>query len=298
MSIQIRELMPGFVGEVIGADLSKPLAQEDVLAIDQGMDRLAVLVFHGQNITDEQQLEFSLNFGEIERPDRKSNITQDKDRRIRADMADISNLNKEHQPLGRNDRQRLFNLGNQLWHSDSSFRATPAKYSLLSGRICPSQGGNTEFADMRAAYDALDLRTKEKIEEIVCEHSLLFSRGSLGFDDDLTEEEKQGFAPVRQSLVRVHPKSGRKSLYLSAHAGRIVGWPTPEARIFLRDLNEHATQSQFVYAHKWCAGDLVMWDNRQTMHRARPFEDTSEVRDMRRTTIAGEAMTATQVAAA
>ena len=298
MSIQIRELMPGFVGEVIGADLSRPLAQEDVLAIDQGMDRLAVLVFHGQNITDEQQLEFSLNFGAIERPDRKSNITQDKDRRIRADMADISNLNKEHQPLGRNDRQRLFNLGNQLWHSDSSFRATPAKYSLLSGRICPSQGGNTEFADMRAAYDALDLRTKEKIEEIVCEHSLLFSRGSLGFDDDLTEEEKQGFAPVRQSLVRVHPKSGRKSLYLSAHAGRIVGWPTPEARIFLRDLNEHATQSQFVYAHKWCAGDLVMWDNRQTMHRARPFEDTSEVRDMRRTTIAGEAMTATQVAAA
>ena len=298
MSIQIRELMPGFVGEVIGADLSKPLAQEDVLAIDQGMDRLAVLVFHGQNITDEQQLEFSLNFGAIERPDRKSNITQDKDRRIRADMADISNLNKEHQPLGRNDRQRLFNLGNQLWHSDSSFRATPAKYSLLSGRICPSQGGNTEFADMRAAYDALDLRTKEKIEEIVCEHSLLFSRGSLGFDDDLTEEEKQGFAPVRQSLVRVHPKSGRKSLYLSAHAGRIVGWPTPEARIFLRDLNEHATQSQFVYAHKWRAGDLVMWDNRQTMHRARPFEDTSEVRDMRRTTIAGEAMTATQVAAA
>ncbi len=298
MSIQIRELMPGFVGEVIGADLSKPLAQDDVLAIDQGMDRLAVLVFHGQNITDEQQLEFSLNFGAIERPDRKSNITQDKDRRIRADMADISNLNKEHQPLGRNDRQRLFNLGNQLWHSDSSFRATPAKYSLLSGRICPSQGGNTEFADMRAAYDALDLQTKEKIEEIVCEHSLLFSRGSLGFDDDLTEEEKQGFAPVRQSLVRVHPKSGRKSLYLSAHAGRIVGWPTPEARIFLRDLNEHATQSQFVYAHKWCAGDLVMWDNRQTMHRARPFEDTSEVRDMRRTTIAGEAMTATQVAAA
>ncbi|MFZ8897635.1 MAG: TauD/TfdA dioxygenase family protein [Alphaproteobacteria bacterium] len=298
MSIQIRELMPGFVGEVIGADLSKPLAQDDVLAIDQGMDRLAVLVFHGQNITDEQQLEFSLNFGAIERPDRKSNITQDKDRRIRADMADISNLNKEHQPLGRNDRQRLFNLGNQLWHSDSSFRATPAKYSLLSGRICPSQGGNTEFADMRAAYDALDLQTKEKIEEIVCEHSLLFSRGSLGFDDDLTEEEKQSFAPVRQSLVRVHPKSGRKSLYLSAHAGRIVGWPTPEARIFLRDLNEHATQSQFVYAHKWRAGDLVMWDNRQTMHRARPFEDTSEVRDMRRTTIAGEAMTARQVAAA
>jgi alpha-ketoglutarate-dependent 2,4-dichlorophenoxyacetate dioxygenase len=298
MSIQIRELMPGFVGEVIGADLSQPLAQDDVLAIDQGMDRLAVLVFHGQNITDEQQLEFSLNFGAIERPDRKSNITQDKDRRIRADMADISNLNKEHQPLGRNDRQRLFNLGNQLWHSDSSFRATPAKYSLLSGRICPSQGGNTEFADMRAAYDALDLQTKEKIEEIVCEHSLLFSRGSLGFDDDLTEEEKQGFAPVRQSLVRVHPKSGRKSLYLSAHAGRIVGWPTPEARIFLRDLNEHATQSQFVYAHKWRAGDLVMWDNRQTMHRARPFEDTSEVRDMRRTTIAGEAMTARQVVAA
>ncbi len=298
MTIEIRELTPGFAGEVSGVDLTKPLTQDEAAAIDAGMDKLAVLVFHDQNITDEQQLAFSLNFGEIERPDRKSNITQDKDRRLRADMADVSNLNRDHKPLERNDRQRLFNLGNQLWHSDSSFRATPAKYSLLSGRICPSEGGNTEFADMRAAYDALDLKTKSKVEKIICEHSLLFSRGSLGFDDDLTDDEKRGFAPVRQALVRIHPKSGRKSLYLSAHAGRIVDWPTPEARIFLRDLNEHATQRQFVYSHQWRAGDLVMWDNRQTMHRARPFEDTTEVRDMRRTTIAGEAMTTEQPVAA
>jgi len=299
MSVQITELTPGFAGLVEGLDLRKPLTPEEAAAVDAGMDRLGVLVFRGQDITDEQQLAFSVNFGEIERPDRQSNITKDKDRRLRADLADVSNLSKENKPLGRDDRQRLFNLGNQLWHSDSSFRAVPAKYSLLSGRIVPppEEGGDTEFADMRQAYEALSDKMKAKVEGVICEHSLLFSRGQLGFDDNLTDEERQTFAPVRQSLLRVHPKSGRKSLYLSAHAGRIVGWPTPEARIFLRDLTEHATQRQFVYAHKWQSGDLVMWDNRQTMHRARPFDDTNLVRDVRRTTIAGEAGTAEQVAA-
>ncbi len=294
MGIQIRELTPGFAGEVSGVDLTRPLDAAEVAAIDDGMDRLAVLVFRGQDITDEQQLAFSQNFGQLEMPDKKSNITKDNERRLRADMADVSNLDRDHKPHARSDRQRLFNLGNRLWHSDSSFRAVPAKYSLLSGRICPAEGGDTEFADMRQAYDALDAKTKALVEDIVCEHSLLYSRGALGFDDDLTPEEREAFRPVRQSLVRVHPVSGRKSLYLSAHAGKIVGWPTPEARIFLRELNEHATQRQFVYAHKWKSGDLVMWDNRQTMHRARPFDDVNERRDMRRTTIAGEAMTAEQ----
>ena len=297
MTVTINELTPAFAGEVSGVDLTKPLAPEEAAAVDAGMDAYGVLVFHDQHITDEQQLIFSQNFGEIERPDRKSNITKDKDRRLAREMADVSNLDKDHKPFQRDDRQRLFNLGNQLWHSDSSFRATPAKYSLLSGRIVPAEGGNTEFADMRKAYDALDDKMKAKCEGLICEHSLLFSRGLLGFDSDMSAEERQNFAPVRQSLVRVHPKSGRKSLYLSAHAGRIVGWPTPEARMFLRDLNEHATQREFVYSHQWRAGDLVMWDNRQTMHRARPFDDVNEVRDVRRTTVAGEEMTAEQVAA-
>jgi alpha-ketoglutarate-dependent 2,4-dichlorophenoxyacetate dioxygenase len=190
----------------------------------------------------------------------------------------------------------MFNLGNRLWHSDSSYRAVPAKYSLLSGRIVVDRRGHTEFADMRAAYDALDAGTKAEIADLVCEHSLMFSRGLLGFTE-LTEEERAMFRPVRQRLVRTHPVTGRKSLFLSAHGGTIVGWPVPEARAFLRDLIEHATQRQFVYSHKWRQWDLVMWDNRQTMHRVTRFDET-QVRDMRRTTVAGDAMTVAQAQAA
>ncbi|HEY8290394.1 MAG TPA: TauD/TfdA family dioxygenase, partial [Acetobacteraceae bacterium] len=210
-------------------------------------------------------------------------------------MADVSNLGADHKPLARDDRRRLFNLGNRLWHSDSSFRAVPAKYSLLSGRIVVDNGGRTEFADMRAAYDALDDATKAEIEDLVCEHSLIYSRGALGFTA-LSDEETAAFRPVRQRLVRTHPVTGRKSLYLSSHIGTIVGWPMPEARAFIRDLAEHATQPEFTYAHKWRPYDLVMWDNRQTMHRVTRFDET-QVRDMRRTTIAGDAMTAEQIAA-
>ncbi len=187
----------------------------------------------------------------------------------------------------------MFNLGNELWHSDSSFRAVPAKYSLLSARAVPMTGGNTEFADMRAAYDALDAATKAEIEDLVCEHSLIYSRSLLGFAD-FTPEEQKTFAPVRQRLVRTHPVTGRKSLFLASHAGTIVGWPMPEARALLRDLVEHSTQREFVHAHRWRRHDLVIWDNRQTMHRARRYQ-ADEVRDMRRTTIAGDGPTAPQV---
>jgi alpha-ketoglutarate-dependent 2,4-dichlorophenoxyacetate dioxygenase len=188
----------------------------------------------------------------------------------------------------------MFNLGNRLWHSDSSFRAIPAKYSILSARKIASEGGNTEFADMRAAYDTLDDGTRSMVEDMVCEHSLMFSRGSMGFAG-LSEEERAMMKPVRQRLVRTHPVTGRKSLYLSSHAGNIVGWLVPESRDLLRDLNEHATQRELVYAHRWRPFDLVMWDNRQTMHRVRRF-DESQPRDMRRTTVAGEAMTVAQAA--
>src|SRR3984885_1617852 len=184
--------------------------------------------------------------------------------------------------------------GDRLWHSDSSYRAVPAKYSLLSGRIVVERGGHTEFADMRAAYDALDVATKAEIEDLVCEHSLMFSRGTLGFTE-LSDAEREMFRPVRQRLVRTHPVSGRRSLFLSAHAGAIVGWPVPEARAFLRDLVEHATQPRFVYSHKWGQWDLVMWDNRQTMHLVTRFDET-QVRDMRRTTVTGDAMTVAQAA--
>jgi alpha-ketoglutarate-dependent 2,4-dichlorophenoxyacetate dioxygenase len=177
-------------------------------------------------------------------------------------------------------------LGNQLWHSDSSFKDVPAKYSLLSARKIPPTGGNTEFADMRAAYDALDEATKREVHDLICSHSQIFSRGILGFTD-FTEEERIKWAPVRQRLVRRHPSSGRLSLYLASHAGGIEGWPVPEARAFLRDLNEHATQQQVRLRPRLEADDLVMWDNRATMHRARRY-DHSEVRDMRRTTLTNE----------
>jgi alpha-ketoglutarate-dependent 2,4-dichlorophenoxyacetate dioxygenase len=183
--------------------------------------------------------------------------------------------------LARDDRRRFFNLGNRLWHSDSSYRAVPAKYSLLSGRVVVTKGGNTEFADMRAAYDALDDATKAEVEDLVCEHSLIYSRGSLGFTE-LSADELAMFKPVRQRLVRTHPVTGRKSLYLSSHIGAIVGWPVPEARAFIRDLTEHATQPQFRYSHAWRPNDLVIWDNRTTLHRATRFDET-QVRDMRRT---------------
>jgi len=295
MSITIRQVGPCFAGEVDGVDLTKPLSREEVAAIEAGMDQYAVLVFHGQNITDDQQIAFSANFGKIE-PAVGSNITKPEERRLRIELADVSNLKKGGELFDRDDRRRMFNLGNRLWHSDSSFRATPAKYSLLSGRSIPSKGGNTEFADMRAAYDALDDETKAEIADLICEHSLMYSRGLLGFAE-FTPEEKLAFAPVRQRLVRNHPVSGRKSLFLASHAGAIVGWPVQEARAFLRDLNEHATQRQFVYAHVWRRYDLVMWDNRQTMHRVRPFRDTKEPRDMRRTTIMGDGPTVQQAAA-
>ena len=258
------------------------------------MDRYGVLVYHGQHFTDDQQKAFSRNFGTLEQT-AGGNVTKAADRRLDAEMADVSNLGADHKPLARDDRRRLFNLGNQLWHSDSSFRAIPAKFSLLSGRIVVEGEGNTEFADMRAAYDALDAKTKAEIEDLVCEHSLIYSRGTLGFTE-LSDEEKRMFTPVRQSLVRTHPVTGRKSLYLSSHIGTIIGWPVPEARAFVRDLTEHAVQPQFTYAHKWRQFDLVMWDNRVTMHRVRRF-DATKVRDMRRTTVAGNSVTAEQLAA-
>jgi len=292
MTISVRQIHPVFVGEVSGIDIAKPLTPDEVKAVEAGMDRYAVLVFHDQKITDEQQMAFSQNFGPLEDA-RGGNITKPEDKRLQVGMNDVSNLGHDGQPLSRESRVRLFNLGNMLWHSDSSFRPIPAKYSLLSARVVNPVGGNTEFADMRAGYDTLDAATKTLIEDLICEHSLMYSRGSLGMLD-YSDEERQMFRPVRQRLVRTHPVSGRKSLYLSSHAGAIIGMPTPEARILLRDLNEHATRPKFVYAHTWRPWDLVIWDNRQVMHRVRRY-DESQPRDMRRTTVAGNAPTTEQV---
>ena len=285
MSISIRPLRSAFAGEVSGLDSTKPSDREAVAASEAGMDAYAVLVFRGQHLTDEQQIVFTLNFGELESYKTPGHIRKREDQRLGPGIADFSNLDRHGKIMSAEDRVWFFKLGDRLWHSDSSFRPAPAKYSLLSGRIIPSWGANTEFADMRAAHDALDERTKSEVADLVCEHSLVYSREAIGFVD-LTAEEIAAFAPVRHPLVRRHPSTGRRSLFLSAHAGAIVGWTVPEARLFLRDLTEHATQREFVYSHAWKPGDLVMWDNRATMHRGRRF-DHSEVRDVRRTTLAG-----------
>jgi len=294
MPVKIRQVGPCFAGEVIGLDLTKPISREDADAVHAGMDEYAVLVIRGQHITPEQQLAFTQSLGELEHAIGTS-LRKDDELRLPTIFADVSNLDKDNKPFDREDRRRLFAIGNRIWHSDSSFKATPAKYSILNAISIPSKGGNTEFADMRAAYDTLDDERKQMAEGLICEHSQMYSRQQVGFFD-FTDEERERFKPVRQTLIRTHPSTGRKSLYLSSHAGSIVGWPDPEARIFLRDLTEHATQRKFVYAHKWQVGDLVMWDNQRTMHRARPFP-AEEPRDMRRTTLMSEGPTVDQAAA-
>ncbi len=272
---------PFFAGEISGIDLTRRLTDEEVAFIHDGMNHYGVLVFRDQHLDDESQLAFSRQLGPLEQA--TGDIMPPEERRMSMDLNDISNLDRNGNVLARDDRRRLFSLGNQLWHSDSSFKDVPALYSLLSARTIPAAGGNTEFADMRAAYDALSEAEKSEVQDLICLHSQIFSRGILGFED-FTEAERQKWAPVRQRLVRRHPGSSRLSLYLASHAGGIEGWPMPEARAFLRDLTEHATQRKFVYAHVWRPFDLVIWDNRATMHRARRF-DSKEVRDMRRTTL-------------
>jgi alpha-ketoglutarate-dependent 2,4-dichlorophenoxyacetate dioxygenase len=283
---------PDFVGEASGIDLTRPITGDEAAAVEAGMDRFAVLVFHEQLLDDAQQIVFSRHFGPLEQA--TGDIQQAEHRRLAMDINDISNLDRNNEVLARDDRRRLFSLGNMLWHSDSSFKPIPAKYSLLSARIVPPSGGNTEFADMRAAYDTLDDETKELVRDLVCEHSQIHSRGVLGFTD-FTEDERRKWAPVPQRLVRRHPVTHRRSLFLSAHAGAIIGWPVPEARALLRDLTEHATQRERVHAHQWRPWDLVIWDNRVVMHRGRRY-DAKAVRDMHRTTIADVAPTLEQAA--
>jgi alpha-ketoglutarate-dependent 2,4-dichlorophenoxyacetate dioxygenase len=295
MTVTIRPANPArpdFVGEVSGVDIARGITPQQAATIEDGMDRYGVLVFHDQDIDDAQQVAFSRHFGPLEMA--TGDIVQGEQRRLSMEVNDISNLDRDAKVLARDDRRRLFSLGNMLWHSDSSFKPTPAKFSLLSARVIPGAGGNTEFADMRAAWDALDADTKALVRDLITEHSQLYSRGTLGFDA-FTEEERAKWQPVPQRLVRRHPRTGRLSLFLSAHAGAIRGWPIPEARMLLRDLTEHATQREFVHAHVWRKHDLVMWDNRVTMHRARRAPP-DQVRDLHRTTVADYAPTLEQAA--
>jgi len=292
MTLRSTPIHPHIGARAEGVDLRHPAFAEITGEIEAAMDRHAVLVFPGQHLEDDQQMDFAARFGPIETT--RATVDADKHRLAHPLMNDISNLDEKGEILAADDRRRMFNLGNRLWHSDSSFKATPAKYSMLHARSIPPEGGETEFADMRAAWDALPAKTKDKVRDLVCDHSLIYSRALLGFAEFNAEERRQ-FEPVPQRLVRRHAGSGRLSLYLSAHIGTIHGWPRPEAMALIRDLAEHATQREFVYQHRWSVGDLVVWDNRCTMHRGRPYEDRQYPRDMRRATVSVSAPTLQQV---
>tara|TARA_B100001142_G_scaffold271720_1_gene278362 strand:+ start:125 stop:1009 length:885 start_codon:yes stop_codon:yes gene_type:complete len=290
MNVETRTEYPNFVGFVYGVDLKKDLDIKIVKEIDNAINKLSVLVFKNQNIDDSEQVRFTKYFGEIEASGSKSNITKAKDRRLSTDLADVSNLDKNNKPFTKDDPRRIFNLGNRLWHTDSSFKEIPAKYSLLSARNVSKEGGNTEFADMRSAYDNLESKIKNKIDTMICEHSLIYSRQRLGFDmvKELSSEEIKNFTPVEQPLVRKNKVTNRKTIFLSSHIGKIKNWIRPDSMCFIDDLIEYATQLKFKYIHEWSKNDLIIWDNRQTMHRARAYDDLKENRDMRRTTVLGE----------
>ena len=291
--LTVTPLQPEFGARIEGADLRRPLTEAEFTTIEAAINRYGVLVIPGQEIDDEQQMEFGARFGPVEQT--RAVVDVHKHRLANAAMNDISNLDEKGQILAADDRRRFFNLGNRLWHSDSSFKATPAKHSLLHARSIPPSGGETEFADMRAAWAALPEATQAELRDLICDHSLIYSRALLGFAE-FTEAERRQFAPMPQRLVRRHAGSGRLSLFLSSHIGRIQGLPAPEALMLIRDLMEHATQRHFVYQHRWAVGDLVMWDNRCTMHRGRGYDDKTHKRDMRRVTLSDAAPTLEQAA--
>jgi alpha-ketoglutarate-dependent 2,4-dichlorophenoxyacetate dioxygenase len=281
VALAFRKLHPTFAAEVTGVELRAAHDRESLDAIRAGMDEYAVLVFHDQPLTDAEHLAFAerldgrLHSGTGSRVVRKNRFGNEA-------LADISNLDPRGEIMKRDDRRRAYNLGNRLWHTDASFKDPAGRYSMLHAKVVPPVSADTEFADLRAAYDALSAEAKARLEGLQAHHSVAYSRHVLGFD--FSEEERAQLEGAIHPLVRTNPRSGRRSLYLASHASRIVDWPIPEGRLLLHDLIEHATQQEFVYRHRWGVGDLVIWDNRATMHRAREFDDTKHVRELRRVT--------------
>ncbi len=284
MTIELRQLHPLFAAEVGGLDLARPLDAPALDAIWQAIDRHAVLVFHDQRLDDTQLRDFAARFGPLEIG--RAAAAGGKRRLAHPEIGDISNLDEEGRLRERDDKRRLDSLGNRLWHTDASYMPTPVVLGMLHAVAAPAAsalgGGETEFADMRAAWDALPEAMQREVDGLVAEHDIFWSRGQIGFTE-LAPGDREKYPPSRQRLVRRHPGSGRKTLYLSAHASHIVGWPVAEGRLLLLDLNAHATRPDFVYSHQWRVGDLVIWDNRCTMHRGRPHDD-AQPRDLRRAT--------------
>ena len=282
MAITVCPVTPSFAAEIGDVDLSAPLTPSDLADIKDAFATFAVLIFPDQHLSQDQHLDFARYFGPLE-----TTIAlhrKDAQLRVRKEFADVSNLGPDNEVWGKESRQRMFQLGNRLWHTNSSFKRVPALASLLYARSIPPIGGHTEFADERAAYDALSGEMKRRLDSLVAEHSIFNSRAKLGFTN-FSDEERQGLPPVPQVLVRTLPNSGRKSLYLASHAGRIFGMPEEEGRALIDELVAHATQRQFIYTHRWRVHDLVIWDNRCTMHRGTDFDDLRWKRDMQRATV-------------
>jgi len=282
MAISIYPVTPGFAAEIGDVDLAQPVPDHDMDAIKNAFWTFGVLIFPEQRLTQDQHLEFARRFGPLETS--IAAYRSDTPLRLRNDIADVSNLDHRNEVWGRESRLRMFQLGNRLWHTDSSFRDLPAKASLLYCRSIAPIGGHTEFADERAAYDALSPEVRKSLDGLVAEHSIFHSRARLGFSN-FSAEERAAMPPAHQALVRTVPETGRKSLYLASHAGRILGMGDEEGARLLAELTEHATQRQFVYTHRWRPFDLVMWDNRCTMHRGTDFDDLRWRRDMQRATV-------------
>ena len=285
MGIGVKPLHRHVGAEITGIDLRQPVPPETFAQVEAALNKHAVLIFPTQPITDGQQIAFSQRFGPLETsPDYAgSQKTRLRNRKIE----DVSNLDPEGRVMSADDKRLLFNRGNQLWHTDSSFKYVPARCSLLSAREIPPTGGETEFADLRAAYDALSEAMKRKLDGLVAEHSILHSRAKIGFGEFDMDVQRE-LPPVPQLVVRTHPGSGRKSLYLASHASHIIGWPVDKGRRLIAELMAFATEPQFVHLHRWHVGDLVIWDDRCTMHRGREYDDTRHRRDMHRTTVSDE----------
>ena len=280
MALTLEPLHPGFAAAASGLDLRRPIDQATAAAIEAAMDRHAVLVFRDQPLDEEQQLALTRWFGPLDIGLKKA--LRAANRLKHEESIDISNVGLDDQLVARDSKRLFSQIANQLWHSDSSFQQPPAKYSLLTAQVVPPRGGETEYADMRAAYDALPDDTKRDIAALSAEHWALHSRMALG-DTDYTEAQKAAIPAVRWPLVRTHPGSGRKTLFIGVHCREVIGMSLPEGRMLLLDLLEHATQRQFVYRHVWRVGDLVMWDNRCVLHRGRRFDPTQR-RELRRST--------------
>ena len=285
MGISVKPLHPHVGAEITGIDLRQPVPPESFAEVEAALNEHAVLIFPAQPITNEQQIVFSRLFGPLETsPDYAGS---QKTRLPHAEIADISNLDSAGRVMSGDDKRLLFNRGNRLWHTDSSFRYVPARCSLLSAHEIPPTGGETEFADLRAAYDALSEAMKRQLDGLVAEHGILHSRAKTGFTE-FNPDIQRRLPPVPQLVVRTHAGSGRKSLYLASHASHIIGRPVEEGRRLIEELIAFATQPQFVYQHRWHVDDLVIWDDRCTMHRGRAYDDTRCRRDMHRTTVSDE----------